>query len=147
MLLLLSFLGFDFLLGGLIVPELLADLKEEKKTSKSLYVFSMKNGSFLSESSFRRMWDLIAYRSTETKGKNTIIPRTPDFDVHPHQLRHTCITRWIESGLTAKEAQYLAGHATPDVTMRIYAHYRREQKLAETAAKMAAVSSRIAAQT
>ena len=129
-----------------IVPELKKDLETAKGKSKSLYVFSMKDGSFLSESSFRRMWDLINYRSTKTEGSRKILDRTVDFDVHPHLLRHTCVTRWIESGLTAKEAQYLAGHASPDVTMRIYAHYRREQQLAETAAKMAAYSSRIAIQ-
>lgn len=125
-----------------IVPPLLADLQAEKAKSKSLYVFHMKNGNFLSESSFRRMWDLIDYRSTNTEGR---LPRTIDFEVHPHLLRHTCVTRWIESGLTAKEAQYLAGHASPDVTMRIYAHYRREQQLAETAAKMAAAAGRYSA--
>ena len=127
-----------------VVPELLADLKEAKKKSKSLYVFAMKDGSFLTESSFRRMWDLISYRSTETAGKGTRLPRTLGFNVHPHQLRHTCITRWIESGMTAKEAQYLAGHATPDITMRIYAHYRREQEFAQTAARMASISGKIA---
>ena len=127
-----------------IVPELLADLAEAKTKSKSLYVFSMQDGSFLSESSFRRMWDLISYRSVDTAQKGSRLPRTLTFTVHPHQLRHTCITRWIESGMTAKEAQYLAGHATPEITMRIYAHYRREQEFDQTAAKMSAISGRIA---
>lgn len=129
-----------------IVPELMADLQAAKKASRSVYVFSARDGSFLSESSFRRMWDLISYRSTETEGDKTRIARTLDFSVHPHQLRHTCITRWIENGLTVKEAQYLAGHATPDVTMGIYSHYRKDQMFSETAAKMGAVSGQIAAQ-
>jgi len=120
-----------------IVPQLLADLQAEKAKSKSLYVFSMANGKFLTESSFRRMWDLVNYRSTKTEGR---IDRTIDFDVHPHLLRHTCVTRWIENGLDVKEVQYLAGHATPDVTMRIYAHYRREQRLEDTAAKMRGIA-------
>lgn len=129
-----------------IVPELLADLKAEKEKSKSLYVFHMKNGSFLSESSFRKMWDLIRFRSFGTESELSRLPKTIDFDVHPHQLRHTCVTRWIEHGLAVKEVQYLAGHATPDVTMRIYAHYRREQEINETAARMAAFSGKLAAE-
>ena len=122
-----------------VVPRLLEDLKEARAKSKSLYVFSMKDGSFLSESSFRRMWELIDNRSYITASDTSRLDRTLDFDVHPHLLRHTCVTRWIEHGLAVKEVQYLAGHATPDVTMKIYAHYRREQLLAETAAKMAAM--------
>ena len=89
----------------------------------------MKNGKFLTESSFRRLWDLVTRR---------------EFNVHPHQLRHTCITRWIENGLSVKEVQYLAGHATPDVTMRIYSHYRREQQFQQTAAKMAEIQTKFA---
>ena len=125
---------------------LLADLKAAKEHSGSVYVFSMGNGKFLSESSFRRMWDLISYRSTSTATKDAVLPRPLDFDVHPHQLRHTCITRWIEHGLSVKEVQYLAGHASPDVTMRIYAHYRRQQQFEETAAKIADFTEKLAAE-
>ena len=49
----------------------------------------------------------------------------------------------IASDLSVKEVQYLAGHATPDVTMRIYSHYRKEQQFSETAARMAQVSELI----
>ena len=56
--------------------------------------------------------------------------------MHPHLLRHTCITRWVESGLDVKEVQYLAGHATPDMTMRVYAHYDRLVRLESTAEKV-----------
>lgn len=106
-----------------IVPWLLEDLQAAKKKSSSLYVFSMQNGSFLSKSALRRMWDIVSNANL-------------GFSVHPHQLRHTCITRWIESGLGMSEAQYLAGHATADITMNIYTHYRKEQLLTETAKKM-----------
>ena len=123
-----------------ITPDLLEALRAEKNKSKSVYVFSMKNGKFLSESSFRRMWDLIKYRSSGTSSGKTKLQRTIDFDVHPHQLRHTCITKWIEHGMGPEEAQYLAGHATPDITMNIYTHYRKKQRFAATAAKMAAIS-------
>lgn len=108
-----------------IVPWLLEDLRAAQKESKSLYVFSAENGRYLSKASLRRLWD--------------VVDRRIDFDVHAHQLRHTCITRWVEGGLDLKEVQYLAGHASADITMNIYAHYRKNQLMAGTAAKMAAI--------
>ena len=41
-----------------------------------------------------------------------------------HDLRHTAITDWIESGADPKTAQVLAGHSDPKTTMKIYAHAR-----------------------
>ena len=69
-----------------------------------------------------------------------MLQRTIDFDVHLHELCHTCITKWIEHGMGPKEAQYLDGHETPDTTMNIYKHYRKGQRLAAAAAKMTAIS-------
>lgn len=57
------------------------------------------------------------------------VPRHPDvvvsldFDVTPHELRHTYITRLILAGVNVKRVQYLAGHETSAMTMEIYAHY------------------------
>ena len=43
-----------------------------------------------------------------------------DFVVSPHILRHTYITRLILGGVPLKRVQYLAGHADPTVTIKIY---------------------------
>ena len=43
-----------------------------------------------------------------------------DFSVTPHILRHTYITRLILGGMNVKHVQYLAGHADPQMTIRIY---------------------------
>ena len=125
-------------------PEVISVLKKEKTKSDSVYVFSMKDGKYLSEASFRRMWDLIAYRTIGGPSTGDYIQKTLDFDVHPHQLRHTCCTRWIASGMTAKEVQYLMGHATADMTMNVYAEYMESQHLASTAQKITAESLRLA---
>lgn len=111
-------------------------LTEEKSKSKSPYVFSGKDKKFLSESSFRKMWELIDYRKVKNSTDSSRIEKTIDFDVHPHQLRHTCVTAWFESGLDIKEVQYLAGHATPEITMRIYTHYRSKQRFQSTSDKI-----------
>lgn len=124
-------------------PEVCDVLKKEKAKSDSVYVFSMRDGSFLSEASFRSMWKLIDYRTIGGPSTGDYIEKTLDFTVHPHQLRHTCCTRWIEAGLTPKEAQYLMGHASPDITMGIYTDFRAQQELPKTAEKMLSDSLRL----
>ncbi len=44
-----------------------------------------------------------------------------DFQVTPHQLRHTYITNLIYASVDPKTVQYLAGHENSKTTMDIYA--------------------------
>ena len=44
-----------------------------------------------------------------------------DFEVTPHQLRHTYITNLIHASVDPKTVQYLAGHENSKITMDIYA--------------------------
>lgn len=120
---------------------LVKELQEEQAKSRSLWVFHMKDGRYLSNNSFRALWKLIERRTVDKVAVNVreLVERTLDFDVHPHLLRHTCITRWFEQGLDIKEIQYLAGHASVDLTLGIYTHYSKAERLAETAAKIQAV--------
>lgn len=118
------------------------ELRKAKAVSNSVWVFAMQDGSFFSYDSFRALWRLIDYRS---KVKHTVngreyVERTLDFSVHPHLLRHTCITRWFNQGLNVKAVQYLAGHATVDITLGIYTHYQEEQSREETANRIRATS-------
>ena len=120
-------------------------LRAEKVKSTSSFVLAMRDGGSLTESSFDRLWGLIEARTTDNPEKlGTPVPKHPDviysldFHVHPHLLRHTCITRWVEAGLDMKEVQYLAGHATPDMTMRVYAHYDQRSRSEITAEKIRA---------
>jgi integrase len=54
------------------------------------------------------------------------IPKeSPDGKVDFHALRVTFVTNLIENGASAKEAQTLARHSTPDITMNTYARTRR----------------------
>lgn len=125
---------------------LLQILVEEKAKSTSRFVLSMRNGESLTASSFDRLWGIIEARTTDDPKKlgRPVSARHPDviysldFHVHPHLLRHTCITRWVEAGLDMKEVQYLAGHATPDMTMRVYAHYDQRSRSEITAEKIRA---------
>ena len=77
-----------------------------------------------------------------TTAPHSKVVRTLDFHVHPHQLRHTYITRLFESGLDIKEIQYLAGHATVNMTLRVYTHYQHESRQQSTAQKVCAAFGR-----
>ena len=98
-------------------------LAARKKTSHSKYVIAMENHKPLSKSSYRSMWKLIERE-------------LPDTHVTAHILRHTYITRLFVAGLDIKEIQYLAGHSTVDMTLRVYTHYDRLSRSAKTAEKV-----------
>lgn len=117
-------------------PLVISTLMAAKRRSNSMYVFSMKDGSYLSDHSFRSMWEIVNYRTIGGPATSDRVKQTLDFSVHPHQLRHTCCTRWLAHGMTPKEAQYLMGHATADVTLNVYAEYLESQHLEATARKI-----------
>ena len=121
-------------------------LDKVSRETRSLYVAPAADGRAMTPPSFRSAWRAITSRTTDDpKLLGTPVPKHPDiirtldFHVHPHLLRHTCITRWMEDGLRPKEIQYLSGHATPDLTMRVYAHFDRAGQFAETAERIRAL--------
>ena len=124
-----------------IPPTLLALLTSEKNGSESPFVLHMDNGGALSQTSFSNLWNMVRRRTVDnpndlgTPARNSKMVRSLDFHVTPHQLRHTYITRLFESGLDIKEIQYLAGHTTIDMTLRVYTHYQHESRRKETAKK------------
>lgn len=127
------------------IPERLVNcLKEAKAVSKSEYVVANSKGEPLSYTQFRRVWQYIVTRSTkervyvryvngqkvehtvkpvlgESAAHNSRVVYSMDFQVTPHQLRHTYITNLIHAQVDPKTVQYLAGHENSKVTMDIYA--------------------------
>lgn len=57
----------------------------------------------------------------EKAAHNSSVVYSLDFQVTPHQLRHTYITNLIFAGVDPKTVQYLAGHENSKITMDIYA--------------------------
>lgn len=141
-----------------IPPQLVECLKPLKEKSTSAYVIpSGTDGGPLSYTQFKRLWTYITVRSTKErtytrylpdgkKVKRTVTPElgqravhnstvvySMDFQVTPHQLRHTYITNLIRSGIDPKTVQYLAGHENSNITMDIYAHvnYNRPEDMAD----------------
>lgn len=133
---------------------LLTCLKEAKENSTSEFVISNSEGGPLSYTQFKRIWTYIVTRSNKERtyvryvnGKKIKHSVTPvlgeaaahngkviyslDFQVTPHQLRHTYITNLISASVDPKTVQYLAGHENSKITMDIYAKvkYNRPDQL------------------
>ena len=73
----------------------------------------------------------------EKAAHNGNVVYTLDFQVTPHQLRHTYITNLIYSGADPKTVQYLAGHKHSKITMDIYAKvkYNKPKQLSSVVNK------------
>lgn len=137
------------------IPRCLVDcLRKAKETSISEYVVADSTGQPLSYSQFQRVWKYVTVRSTKPHNyykyvngqciKCTVTPTSGghqknhpelvyaiDFDVTPHQLRHTYITNLLYAGVDPKTVQYLAGHENSKTTMDIYAQvkYNKPEEL------------------
>jgi integrase len=139
------------------IPNRLAEcLREAKEKSNSDFVIANSDGGPLSYSQFKNLWRFIVVRTAKPRPakkkvggkyvKYTLYPQLGemaknngkvqyvlDFEVKPHQLRHTYITNLIAAGVDPKTVQYLAGHESSKITMDIYAKvkYNRPEEVAK----------------
>ena len=129
-------------------------MREAKENATSEYVVSNSEGGPLSYTQFKRLWQYIVTRSLkerkyvryvngqkiahtvtpvlgEKAGHNGNVVYCLDFQVTPHQLRHTYITNLIYASVDPKTVQYLAGHENSKITMDIYAKvkYNKPEQL------------------
>ncbi len=134
------------------LPICLADcLREAKANSTSEYVVPNRDGDPLSYTQYidtRTTKERVYYRYEDGKRvQHTVTPvlgekaahngrvvYSLDFEVTPHQLRHTYITNLIHSSVDPKTVQYLAGHESSKITMDIYAKvkYNRPDELVKS---------------
>jgi integrase len=141
----LSELKTDAAHRNIPLPDCLSEcLKEAKEVSHSPFVVANRDGDPLSYTQFKRLWQYIRTRTAKErtyyryvdgeKIAHTVAPvlgekaahngkviYSLDFDVTPHQLRHTYITNLIHASVDPKTVQYLAGHQNSKITMDIYA--------------------------
>lgn len=140
------------------LPDRLVEcLREAKSNSTSEYVIANSDGEPLSYTQFKRLWQYVTTRTTkersyykyengtrvkhivtpilgETAARNPHVTYSLDFEVTPHQLRHTYITNLIHASVDPKTVQYLAGHENSRITMDIYAKvkYNRPEDLVKS---------------
>lgn len=139
-----------------IPPQLIECLKAHKENSTSDFVIANRDGGALSETQWRRVWGYVRTRTVrertyyryvngqkiphtvtpvlgERASHNNTVVYSIDFEVTPHQLRHTYITNLLLANVDVKTVQYLAGHEHAKITLDIYAHltYNRPEDLAD----------------
>lgn len=141
------------------IPQRLVEcLTAAQAEATSDFVICNASGGPMSSQSFRRMWGVIETRTERTvtkmvdgkpvelglkvgdKIQNHDITISLDFPVTPHLLRHTYITSLILAGSNIKTVQYLAGHATAQMTLNIYTHLMENQPQDTVHAVLAAYS-------
>ena len=133
-----------------IPPQLVECLKAIKENSSSDFVIANRDGGALSETQWRRVWGYVRTRTVrertyyryvngqkiphtvtpvlgERAAHNSDVVYSIDFEVTPHQLRHTYITNLLLAGVDVKTVQVLAGHEHAKITLDIYAHLTYNQ--------------------
>jgi integrase len=97
-----------------------AALREHlSRAPASLFVFATEAGEPIRARAFQDWWQALL--------EHAGVPYLPF-----KQLRHTCLTLLAEKGVPVKAVQALAGHSTPDLTLKIYT--QATAKLARQAA-------------
>ena len=125
-------------------------LEAVKEKSNSDFVIANRDGGALSETQWRRVWGYVRTRTVrertyyryvngqkiphtvtpvlgERAAHNSDVVYSIDFEVTPHQLRHTYITNLLLAGVDVKTVQVLAGHEHAKITLDIYAHLTYNQ--------------------
>lgn len=116
------------------IPSFLADyLRSKKRSADAVTVI----GTVGTERIHGMLWRLSKLCRVDQKGNVREPVAGPlDFYVHPHLLRHTYASKLMESGADLKEVQYLLGHATPAMTLKVYTHYHQKSRQQDTARKI-----------
>lgn len=97
------------------IPSALSDyLTEQKKKAKSDIVCPAADGSYMSLTSWRRMWQSYIHALQQVN------PHMPDFT--GHWLRHTYATILYQAGVDVLTAKELLGHSKIQTTLDIYTH-------------------------
>ena len=115
------------------IPDVLADyLRALPKTS--MLVFPSKNGSYMSDSAWERLWRYYMSALNRKYGnfigivsdKRKSLPMVID-TFTPHCLRHTYATMLYDAGVDVLTAKEFLGHSDIKTTLSIYTHLSAEK--------------------
>lgn len=92
------------------------------------YVFPSATGCAMTKSAFRRFWeDIIArvQKAADEISKNEKKSIAINFGCH--KFRHSYASNLFYAGVDIKAAQYLLGHKTIEMTLKIYTHFDNQK--------------------
>lgn len=108
--------------------------------ANEVYVCSSAAGKLVTDSVWKASWTAFNNAMTNILNGDTATPVSPgrrsdldkpgrkQFRVQAHDLRHTFCSLLYDAGVDVLTAQKLMGHATPEITMRIYTHLSEEHR-------------------
>lgn len=119
-----------------IVPPLKEILKN--RGADDDFVCKSASGGPITKNAYRKNWlsfmnhleNVLNGRDPDAKGvrKDIIDSWKKMPTIHPYDLRHTYCSMLYDAGVDVKTAQYLMGHATLEVTLKIYTHLSEAKK-------------------
>jgi len=101
-----------------ILPPLREPLSDYINEVDSLYLFTQSDGSLMSRTSYRRMWNKIYDKLNEALGGNANFKAT---DITPYVFRHEYATVLYYSEVDVKDAARLMGHKDTRLILDVYA--------------------------
>lgn len=96
-------------------------LKKYVDSIDTYYLFTMKNGEIMSDSSYKRFWNKCI------KQLNSYFDKDQITNLTSHILRHEFSTNLFYAGVDEMETMRLMGHADISTTRKIYTHLREKQ--------------------
>lgn len=115
------------------IPDcIISALTHAKVTYGGFLVFPGADGQMLTSEGYRRLWEsYMHYLNIQAGGRDRSRSNPKIMAVEPftaHQLRHTYATMLYDAGVDAKSAQALMGHASLEMTLKIYTHLSQRKK-------------------
>lgn len=107
-------------------------LTHAKATQGGFLVFPGADGQMLTSEGYKRLWEsYMHYLNIKAGGRDRSRSNPKIVAMEPftaHQLRHTYATMLYDAGVDAKSAQALMGHASLEMTLKIYTHLSQRKK-------------------
>ena len=107
-------------------------LTHAKANRGGFLVLPGADGEMLTAQGFKRLWESYMHYLNICAGGRDRSRSNPKIQaVEPftaHQLRHTYATMLYDAGVDAKSAQALMGHASLEMTLKIYTHLSQRKK-------------------
>ena len=116
-------------------------LRQAKASADGLLVLPGAEGGLLTNQGYKRLWESYLHylnicaggrdkkRTKNEDGKPAFTPALQVIEPFTaHQLRHTYATMLYDAGVDAKSAQALMGHASLEMTLKIYTHLSQRKK-------------------